>query len=587
MSRRLWERALDDDRQLDVRFAVVSDSDLREEPEPLVDAAWLAARTAAVPQTIGRRRLDAILFAQRAFPDPQPPDAGGVATAVRGFLAFPALVLTLERFGSQPAVEYARAAGHAHALGRIGPEAARRSAVAQFQSVVGIIDRAHRSGALADSSAQQLLTSLTGLEVSADRGYEGRIARWLRTRLRRALPDGPDGDESLEAAILSAMAGPSTPATAAAIEWEGQRYRVDPAGAERRRLREIRRRQAGSSIDAAIEAAIGREDELRRRIDQVAEQRLADALASVLYASYLGDPSGQAVTSGNVALRHDFGVVNGKGDRRSTDAWRLPVEDFGARGGWRLRGSILGLEAALARLSLKRIDPASMPAEPKIATADRQNAALTVALLNPYVMSDAARDEIAAALARGRARAAALTADPAELDGVAKTAGLSEWRRQALAWTIGFERGSALGQLSLVELFWLGSPRPSLIRSLDDWGAAALPLTGCLCLKMPAARAWEEMSGRPSTGLLSTRAVDVALQVADTLAALQLPASLAASVLGFAMQDVTEQARPAYAEDWDEFGRAALELPRDRLTDYVAALTSHGPLVPADLRRPH
>jgi hypothetical protein len=99
---------------------------------------------------------------------------------------------------------------------------------------------------------------------------------------------------------------------------------------------------------------------------------------------------------------------------------------------------------------------------------------------------------------------------------------------------------------------------------------------------MPSARPWEEVSGRQTTGLLGTRAADVALHVADTLAALQLPASLAPFVLGFAMQDVTEQARPAYAEDWDEFERAALELPRDRLTDFVAALTAGGPLVPAD-----
>ena len=84
-----------------------------------------------------------------------------------------------------------------------------------------------------------------------------------------------------------------------------------------------------------------------------------------------------------------------------------------------------------------------MPPEPKLSATERQTVALAVALLNPFVASNAARDEIAAALARGRARASALTADPAELDRVARAAGLSAWRREALAWTIEHDPGAA------------------------------------------------------------------------------------------------------------------------------------------------
>ena len=222
-----------------------------------------------------------------------------------------------------------------------------------------------------------------------------------------------------------------------------------------------------------------------------------------------------------------------------------------------------------------------MPAAPKLSTHQRQTVALAVALLNPFVASNIARDEIAASLARGRARASALTADPAQLDQVARAAGLSEWRRQALAWTIEHDPGSASTRFSLPELFWLGGPRPSAIRSLDAWGAAVLPLTGCLCLQMPPARAWEEKTGRPATGLLATQAVDVSLQVADALATLQLPASLAPAILSFAAQDVLDRAQPAYPDDWNEFGDAARTLSRDRLTDYISALTANGPLAPA------
>src|SRR6185503_19404177 len=95
------------------------------------------------------------------------------------------------------------------------------------------------------------------------------------------------------------------------------------------------------------------------------------------------------------------------------------------------------------------------------------------------------------------------------------------------------------------------------------------------------ARAWEEKSGRTATGLLATQAVDVSLQVADALAALQLPAALAPAILSFAAQDVLDRAQPAYADDCSEFGQAARTLSRDHLTDYIAALTANGPLVPA------
>ena len=76
-----------------------------------------------------------------------------------------------------------------------------------------------------------------------------------------------------------------------------------------------------------------------------------------------------------------------------------------------------------------------MPGEPKLGSQDRQTLILTAALFSPFAMSDRARDDIAAAIARGRA--AALSQDPTKVDDLARAAGLSEWRRQALAWTVG------------------------------------------------------------------------------------------------------------------------------------------------------
>jgi hypothetical protein len=241
----------------------------------------------------------------------------------------------------------------------------------------------------------------------------------------------------------------------------------------------------------------------------------------------------------------------------------------------------MGLEAALGDLALRRIDPAAMPGEPKLGSQDRQTLILTAALLNPFAMSDVARDDIAAAIARGRGRAAALSQDPTKVDDLARAAGLSEWRHQALAWTAARDRHEVVPQFSLLELFWIGSSGPDDARAIDAWGAAVLPLTGCLCLEMPHPGAWEDFGGRASA-VLGTRGADVALQIAETLAALKLPASLAPAVAGYATQDVIEHAQLAYTDDWEEFGRAARELPRDRMFDYIAALTAGGPLVPVE-----
>jgi hypothetical protein len=190
------------------------------------------------------------------------------------------------------------------------------------------------------------------------------------------------------------------------------------------------------------------------------------------------------------------------------------------------------------------------------------------------------RDVIAAALAGARARVAALTVDPTDVEDLARAAGLSEWRQQALRWSLAQGR-EVLPQFSLLELFWAGSPASDAERDLDHWGVAALPLTGCLCLEMPHPAAWEDFGGR-SMAVLATRGADIALQIADTLAALELPASLAPAIGAFATHDVIEHAQLAYQDDWQEFGRAARELPRERMFDYIAALTAGGPLVPVE-----
>ena len=210
------------------------------------------------------------------------------------------------------------------------------------------------------------------------------------------------------------------------MQWEHHAYLVlDSARAEFTRLKKVRERQRGASLDAALEtlahvattmtsakggrtasgalanqSGVARTDgggpavNISKDATARAEQAFADALTSILYAAHLGDPDGAALEGGNVALRHDLGLASDV-PRHPIGTWRLPSEQFGARDGWRIVGSLIGLEAALGRLSLRRLDSSEMPGEPRLSSNERETLMLTVALLRPIDMTDAARDEIA------------------------------------------------------------------------------------------------------------------------------------------------------------------------------------------------
>jgi hypothetical protein len=534
-----------------------------------IDAAWLLSRFHKVPVDAGKRRLDTFLFAQRVFASQQ--DAGTVdqALALRGYMSFPALMMTLERAGVRSPAVMGTAATRADALGRIGDDRRQRAAILQFQSAIAIVDRMSRSRGVTPQRAEELIASLAAIDCTT-RGYDGHLAAWVRKNLVPALRQ-VSGASGAEGRVLAAMAGvfDNEPRL---IDWEGRAYRVSAARAEFNRLERARQQQRGLSLSDAL--ALFDKDAAKQAPDR--EMALADAMTSIVYAAYLGDPEGPAMSGGNIAVRHELGIPGANGPR---GAWRLPSESHSGRG-WRISGSLLGLDAALARMALRRLDFNVMPPEPKLVSAERQTAALSVALLNAASLRDAERDEIAAALARGQARVMALDGDRGAIDEVARDAGLSAWRREALAWTAVNDRDQLGTQLSPLETMWLGKPRGSAGNDFDNWGAAVLPLSGCLCLAMPRPRPWEPLTGRPSLGLLATRGADVAILVAAALASSRLPAELAPGVIAFAMQEVLDQARPSYMDDWSEFTRAARALSREALDDFIAAQAAGGALLP-------
>src|SRR5204863_8089423 len=192
---------------------------------------------------------------------------------------------------------------------------------------------------------------------------------------------------------------------------EGQQYSVDLARPELLRLTSIRRNQQETPLGEAIAAATSAN-----------MSTLVNSLRGLVYAAALGEPDSQASNGGQVWRRHRFGsTAPGTGAM----AWRMATEEFGA-GGWRLTGSLLGLDLALAPLALRRLDPTEMPADSAIGTMDRLTMSRTIALMDARAITDEARDAAAAALARGRGRVAGLAGHPEAAGAMAAEAAFSE-----------------------------------------------------------------------------------------------------------------------------------------------------------------
>ena len=153
-------------------------------------------------------------------------------------------------------------------------------------------------------------------------------------------------------------------------------------------------------------------------------EKIANALLALIYTPALGDPEGPALLGGDIAQRHNFGLVGPAGMRRDFVAWALPREQVGDGSPWHVEGSILGLDIALARLALRRIADNEMPVAPTINLNDQLTFARTVMTLNPRELRDADRDRLVAAIARGRERVAAAGANLAAVLALAAEAQL-------------------------------------------------------------------------------------------------------------------------------------------------------------------
>ncbi len=270
-----------------------------------------------------------------------------------------------------------------------------------------------------------------------------------------------------------------------------------------RRVRDLAERWSEELTRAVRGNDIKRAVRLASAMIDVGDEAFADAMLSLTYAADLGDPDGTAMLARNVALRHDFGFGRRDAEARTRLAWAVPRQDFLPGVPWHVTGSALGLDIAMASLSLKRISIDRLAEAPHLSSNERDAFAVSVALMNARLLRDADRDAMVSAMARGRQRVAALASGGERLAPLADSLGMDGWRRRALAWMIVEDRDALLSMFSLTELVTLGNGPP--LAALAPWGTTALQAEGCACLRLTTPRYVASLLGPSADGVHGLR----------------------------------------------------------------------------------
>lgn len=526
-----------------------------------VSLPWLARETLTPIVRERRTRHEMFRLAQRVFVDAMPASHADVAIGVAGLRHYRSLGFTLERMQVREPAVWVAAMQAARHVSEVSDH--RRDSLAIFQSLLAIVERMRHVRTIDLATTTQLIRSLSKA-VQVDKDVPQSAMTWIVDVLMPALPglirpDALTSQTAYESTILQALAGPAE-RDIPTVEWEGLTYTSDPVAAEHERLQDMRALLLSPGLDAALASRRPRE--------------IADALMVLVYATALGDPTGPASLSPDVVARHEFGL-GATALVREELPWSPPEERQGS-GPWHVQGSLLGLDLAMSRLFLRRIADQQMPLAPTLTLNDLATLTRTGAGMVASELEDAHRDELAAAIVRGRTRVDQATS-LAEFLALANECGMSSTTQQLLTWVLTRQRDAASQVFSLRDLMWLGKPDLSR-EALDRWGVSAEGLDGRRVLAMPGPNPWEDYAGRSEVGQLTTQVPDLTLRLVEETARLRLPASLVPSLLAFALEDYWHDVRARFSDDWPRLTQQAAALSGLRIQDYVAALAGGGPL---------
>jgi hypothetical protein len=540
---------------------------LTRQPDAPVTLPWLVQQISTAAAKERRDRYEMVRFAQGVFGAAAGDQATELLVTLGGHRRYRALLLSLDRMGITTPRVYSRAVEAGRRIDDLSGRDRKHTAIA-FQASLAIIERARTARTIDVSTAERLILSLADV-ADTDARPMAAISQWMVKTLIDALPPLIQPDQftektAYESRFLQALAGAPT-TNAPTVTWEGLDYRVDYFASEHSRIKRIREQLASPGLDAALAANN--------------DAQIAEALLVLIYSPALGDPEGPALLGGDIAMRHNFGIEGAAGVRRDYLGWSVPREQVGDGSPWHIEGSLLGLDLALARLSLRRLADNEMPVAPTINLNDLLTLARTMRVLNPDDLTDADRDRIVEAIARGRQRVAGAGANLADVLALANEAGLPASIKQTLPWTVTRTPDLVPSLFGLRDLMWLGKPDVPRER-LDQWGIYVEGLNNRLRTAMPAAIPWENLGGRADGGLIATQMPDLTLRLAEETSRMKLPAQLIPGLLTYAIQDFWHDVDSRFPDDWPAMTRQALALSPSRVEDYVAALAGDGPLRP-------
>jgi hypothetical protein len=242
---------------------------------PLVDAAWLLQAISGDMYARGEK-LDQFAFGQRVFAALDPDRESQATAVIREMSTRRMLLLGLERIGITDPQVYE--AGIRQSRAALGGGGERFWTVVQQQGALAMLIRMTVNGTLGAADTNALVRSLFAVPVT-DQGFGGRLAEWMETVFGPRLPPAA----TWQGRVVAGLAGGPTPGRPV-IQWEGQTYHLDLAFAERRRIEDVRRKQAGPDLDTGLSLArLGRRiaastsvEPLKSSITE-ARQLLADA----------------------------------------------------------------------------------------------------------------------------------------------------------------------------------------------------------------------------------------------------------------------------------------------------------------------
>ena len=599
------------------------------EGEP-VQFGWLCDQVFGTDANLALRRYRAVLFASRLGVALTPANVHDSVDAIRAALDYPALSTVLERGRVHDPAVFAQAARRAAQLSSIDNDSRAARAITQYQGTLAIVARAASRRSITPERLAELVSSLSAIEPAEDGDYEGALVRWLEAHIVHTAG-------AWEADLLRLVAGPAPPEPRI-VAWEGTRYRADPAYGETVRISRLLGEDARPYVSSAAELvaladtlkaaelpadairrsaahlsavgqAVGWEGpgdwtgdaaerygtvsralavaargadtsgvrRLGRRLLALADDLLARGLLELTYAIALGQPERAWVTAGDVAKRHTFGL------RAATrrPAWELPAITTGLRPGFGVTGSLLGLDAALADMALVRLSSKPPPRRPMLADVNRKAFIQAATLVEPAWLTDDDLQRIVAAMRKGRERAAALQR-PRDALALAAELRLSPSRGSLLSWMVAHDPERVAAFLSPSELLLSGLGAIPDDSPLHAWGAPALSRTGCLCLRLPRREPGEAIAGRWGSGVMVSSFPDLNLRLAELMAEMQMPASLLGPVLASATLDFVNTAVSRDEDDRRGLVEFVQALDRQRLEQYLALLTTDGPLVPME-----